>query len=244
MVQYGFCGGAAKPANTFYLFWQWAWPEGCRILRTPAPRAGREDTAGAAGHTAAGPSRSRGGRWSCPCLQPLQPPCLHCSPCLSQPQGVQAGAWLCKEGGQLVLSSPHSEAGFGVTQLLPSHARSPRPRGLSPSSLSPPAAEAEHIPIPLGSCTPIPAHPPRSGARPRLKPTRGTGRGSATAALNLGVAEVGGQAEAGWGKAERRRSGRGKGTVTWKQPDNGRRPHRENKAAGEPGRRSRCWPGG
>lgn len=39
MVQYGFCGGAAKPANTFYLFWQWAWPGGCRILCTPAPGA-------------------------------------------------------------------------------------------------------------------------------------------------------------------------------------------------------------
>lgn len=42
MAQYGFCGGAAKPANTFYLFWQWARPEGCGILCSPAPRrAGR-----------------------------------------------------------------------------------------------------------------------------------------------------------------------------------------------------------
>lgn len=44
-------------------------------------------------------------------------------------------------------------------------------------------------------------------------------------ALNLGVA---GQAEA------EHRSRRGKGTVTWKQPDNGHGPHRENKAAAPP----------
>lgn len=48
MAQYGFCGGAAKAANAACLFWQWAWPEGCRILplRAPAPRASRENTLG------------------------------------------------------------------------------------------------------------------------------------------------------------------------------------------------------
>lgn len=48
-------------------------------------------------------------------------------------------------------------------------------------------------------------------------------------ALNLGVVGQGGvQAEA------EHRSRRGKGTVTWKQPDNGHGPHRENKAAALP----------
>lgn len=185
MVQYGFCGGAAKPANTFCLFWQWAWPEGCRILCTPAPEAGRDDTAGAAGHEAASPNESRGGCWSFPCLQPLQRPCLLRPLCPLWLQGMQVG----KEGGQPTLPSPHSGAGSGVTQLFSSHACS-RLWGLSPSSLSPPCtAEAEHVPIPLCSNTPIPTHPPRSRARPWLEPTWAQARGSVTAALNLGVAE-------------------------------------------------------
>lgn len=119
MVQYGFCGGAAKPANTFYLFWQWAWPKGCRILHMWAPRRGREDTASAAGHRADGPRGSRDGCWSCPCLQPLQPPCLH-QHLLPIPAPRGAGWCLapCKEGGQSMLSSPCSRAGFGVTQHL------------------------------------------------------------------------------------------------------------------------------
>lgn len=41
MAQYGFCGGAAKPANTFYLFWQWAQPEGCGILSARLPQGGQ-----------------------------------------------------------------------------------------------------------------------------------------------------------------------------------------------------------
>lgn len=48
-----------------------------------------------------------------------------------------------------------------------------------------------------------------------------------TLALNLGIAEQG----PGWGKAQCQKSGRGKGMVTWKQPDNGHWLHWEK--AGE-----------
>lgn len=178
-----------------------------------ASRRGREDTASAAGHRAAGPSGSRGGCWSCPCLQPLQPPCLHQH---SLPIPALKGAGLClapcKDGGQSILSSPCSRAGFEVTHCYPSHSCSSRPWGVSLSSLSTPAAEAEHIPILWGSYIPTPDQPPFSGARSQLKPTQG----SVAPALNLGIAEQG----PGWGKAQCQRSGRGKGMVTWKQPDN------------------------
>lgn len=173
MVQYGFCGGAAKPANTFYLFWQWAWPKGCRILHMWASRRGREDTASAAGHRAAGPSGSRGGCWSCPCLQPLQPPCLHQH---SLPIPALKGAGLClapcKDGGQSILSSLCSRAGFEVTHCYPSHSCSSRPWGVSLSSLSTPAAEAEHIPsCGVPTSQPLISHP-SLGPDPSSNPHR------------------------------------------------------------------------
>lgn len=177
MVQYGFCGGAAKPANTFYLFWQWAWPEGCRILRTAAPWAGREDAAGAVGHAAARPSGSRGGCWSCPCLQPLQPPCLHWAP-MPDPAPGGAGWRLapCKEGGEPVLSSPHSRAGFGVTQLFPSLAHS-QGVGAQPQFAEPPSSRGRAHPHPAGFLRPNPRSAIPLRGQTQLKPARGQAGG-------------------------------------------------------------------
>lgn len=141
----------------------------------------------------------------------------------------------CREGGQPVLSSPHSGARFGFTQLLPSHTRSPRPWVLSPSSLRPQQprqslSPSPRVPVPRSLLT-HPAPGPDPGPNPP-----GDGLGVSNHSPKSGSCRGGAQAEASQGKAEHRRSRRGKGTVTWKQPDNSPGPHRENKAAGEPGR--------
>lgn len=87
-------------------------------------------------------------------------------PCLSRPQGVQAGAWLPARRGDSPCSlHPTLGLGLGSPNSFPP-LPTPRVWGLSPSPLSPPAAEAEHVPIPPGSCAPIPTQPSHSGARP------------------------------------------------------------------------------
>lgn len=182
-----------------------------------------------------GHSRSCRTRSSQPQLEPSLP--------ASAPGGAGGCLAPCKEGGQPALSSTHSGAQFGVTGLFPSHAHSPRLRGLSPSSLNPPVQPRQStspscwLPVPQFPLT----HPPAPGPDPSSNPPKHR-LGVSDHSPKSGCCKEGGQAEAGWGKAERWTSGRGKGTVTWKQPDNGHRPHRENKAAGELGHRS--WPGG
>lgn len=119
--------------------------------------------------------RTRGSR---PQREPrrLLEPSLPASAPLPVPAPGGAGGCLapCKEGGQPALSSTHAGAQFGVTELFPSHAHSPRLWGLSPSSLNPPVQPRQstspscRVPVPQFPLT----HPPAPGPDPSSNPPK------------------------------------------------------------------------
>lgn len=151
-------GGSAR-----CLFWQRAGPEGRGILRTPAPTAGREDTAGAVGHgMAAGAAPACGSPWGC------SPHCL--PPALGL--GVGSPSW----GGDPIFPPIPAAPGRGGSAPACRAPHTAKARGTSPSRcvpaprplLTPPA------PGPGPSSHPLGHRPGLSG--PKSGHCRGGGR--------------------------------------------------------------------
>lgn len=152
-------------------------------------QAGKHSIYSGSGHgqrdagSSAGLPRGRAGRTQ-PVLQDTRQPApagaevaAGALPACISPRAVPApgGAGGCLapcKGGQPVLSSTRSRARFGVTGLFPSHARSPRLWGLSPSLLKPPVQPRQSmspscwVPVPQFLVTHPPAPVPDPGSNP------------------------------------------------------------------------------